>query len=126
MIWDFKNNELKQFIQRTFSIKDDVPNTLEEGGHVWVKTRRIESLFVNIKTGEKRIIDNDLYEFEFGKPPEKIITIDGEELQWERHISGFATIADLNDVLKRARSTQYDTRFTKPPLESDGSGYGIT
>jgi hypothetical protein len=126
MVWDYKNIELKRFIQRTFSIKDTVPDTIKEGGYVWKKTRRIESVYVNTKTGDKKRVDNDLYEFEFGSSPEKVITIDGDEWQWERNISGFAMIADLNGVLKRARNMKFETKFTKLPLESDGSGYGIT
>jgi hypothetical protein len=126
MVWDYKNVKLKRFIQKTFSIKDDVPEKIKEGGYVWIKTRRIESLYVNTKTGEKKIVDNDLYEFEFGKPPEQLIVIDGDEWRWERNISGFAIIADLNGVLKRARNMKFETKFTKPPIESDGSGYGIT
>jgi hypothetical protein len=126
MIWDYKNVKLKRFIQKTFSIKDEVPDRIREEGHIWIKTRRIESLYVNTKTGEKKIIDNDLYEFDFGKPPDKIITIDGDEWRWERNTSGFATIADLNGVLKRARNMKYETKFTRPPLENDGMGYGIT
>jgi hypothetical protein len=54
MVWDYKNVKLKQFIQKTFSIKDDVPDTIKERGYVWKKTRRIESLYVNMKTGEKK------------------------------------------------------------------------
>jgi hypothetical protein len=126
MVWDFKNVKLKRFIQKTFSIKDDVPDTIKEEGHVWKKTRRIESLYVNLKTGEKQIVDHDLYEFEFGKPPEKIIVIDDNEWRWDRNVSGFATIADLSGVLKRARSMKFETKFTRPPLENDGFGYGIT
>jgi hypothetical protein len=126
MVWDYKNVKLKQFIQKTFSIKDDVPNKIKEGGYVWIKTRRIESLYVNTRTGEKKIVDNDLYEFEFGKPPDQIIIIDGDAWRWERNISGFATIADLNGVLKRLHNTKYETKFTRPPLENDGMGYGIT
>jgi hypothetical protein len=126
MVWDYKNVRLKRFIQKTFSIKDDVPDTIKEEGYVWVKTRRIESLYTSIKTGEKRIVDNDLYEFEFGKPPEQIITIDGCEWRRERNISGFAEIADLNGVLKRARNMKYETKFTRLPLENNGMGYGLT
>jgi hypothetical protein len=126
MIWDYKNVKLKRFIQKTFSINEDAPDKIKEDGHVWIKTRRIESLYVNTKTGEKRKIDNDLYEFDFGGPPEKIITIDGDEWQWERNLSGFATIADLNGVLKRAHSMKFETKFTKPPLDNEGIGYGIT
>jgi RNase P/RNase MRP subunit p29 len=126
MVWDYKNKELKRFIQKTFSIKDDAPDTIEEDGRVWRRTRRIESLYVNTETGEKKVVDHDLYEFEFGKPPDRVITIDGDEWRWERNISGFATIADLNGVLKRSHSMKFETRFTKPPLDSDGFGYGIT
>jgi hypothetical protein len=125
MVWDYKNVELKRFIQKTFSIKDDAPDTLEEEGRVWIKTRRIESLYVNTKTGDRKVVDADLYEFEFGKPPEHTITIDGGEWRWERNISGFATIADLNGVLKRARNMKFETRFTKPPLSADGFPYGV-
>jgi hypothetical protein len=125
MVWDYKNVKLRRFLQKTFSIKDEVPNTIKEEGYTWIKTRRIESLYVNTKTGEKRIVDNDLYEFEFGKPPEQIIIIDGEEWRWERNISGFATIADLNGVLKRARNTKFETKFTQPPLSADGFPYGV-
>jgi hypothetical protein len=125
MIWDYKNVKLKRFIQKIFSIKDDVPDTINEEGYVWVKTRRIESLYINLKTGGKKIVDNDLYEFEFGKPSEKIITIDGEEWRWERNISGFATIADLNGVLKRARNMKFETKHTLPPLSADGFPYGV-
>jgi hypothetical protein len=126
MVWDYKNTELKRFIQKTFSIKDYVPDTINEEGYTWIKTRRIESLYVNTKTGDKKVIDNDLYEFEFGKPPEHTIIIDGDEWRRERNISGFATIADLNGVLKRAHNMKFETKFTRPPLENDGMGYGIT
>jgi RNase P/RNase MRP subunit p29 len=126
MTWDYKNNELKQFIQKTFSIKDDIPDTVEEDGRIWVKTRRIESLYINTDTNEKRIIDKDLYEFEFGKPPERVITIDGKEFRWEQNISGFATIADLNGVLKRSHSMKFETKFTKPPLDGADFPYGVT
>jgi hypothetical protein len=126
MIWDYKNIKLKRFIQKTFSINENAPDKIKEEGYVWIKTRRIESLYVNTKTGEKKRLDNDLYEFEFGKPPEKIITIEGDEWRWERNISGFATIADLSGVLKRARSMKFETKFTRPPLENDGMGYGVT
>jgi hypothetical protein len=126
MVWDFKNVKLKRFIQKTFSIKDEVPDRIEEEGHIWLKTRRIKSLYINMKTGEKKTIDNDLYEFEFGKSPEQIITIDGDEWRWERNISGFATIADLNGVLKRARSMKYETKFTRPPLDGSDFPYGVT
>jgi hypothetical protein len=126
MVWDYKNVKLKRFIQKTFSIMDDVPEKIKEEGHVWIKTRRIESLYVNTKTGEKKIVDNDLYEFEFGKQPEHIITIDEDDWRWERNISGFATIADLNGVLKRARSMKYETKFTQPPLDGSDFPYGVT
>jgi hypothetical protein len=126
MIWDYKNVKLKRFIQKTFSIKDDVPDTIKEEGRVWVKTRRIESLYKSLKTGERKVIDSDLYEFEYGKPPEQTIVIDGEEWRWERNISGFATIADLNGVLKRSHNMGFETKFTRPPLENDGMGYGLT
>jgi hypothetical protein len=126
MVWDYKNVKLKRFIQKNFSIKDEIPNMIKEEGHTWIKTRRIESLYANTKTGEKRIVDNDLYEFEFGKPPEKIITIDGEEWRWERNVSGFATIVDLNGVLKRLHSMKYETKFTKPPLDGADFPYGVT
>jgi hypothetical protein len=126
MVWDYKNVELKRFIQKTFSIKEDAPDTIEEEGRMWIKTRRIESLYVNTKTGEKKTVDSDLYEFEFGKPPEQIITIDGDEWRWERNISGFATIADLNGVLKRARSMKFETKFTAPPLDGSDFPYGVT
>jgi hypothetical protein len=126
MVWDFKNVKLRRFIQKTFSIKDEVPDKIKEEGYVWIKTRRIESLYVNTKTGEKKIVDNDLYEFEFGNPPEKIITIDGEEWRWERNISGFATIADLSGVLKRLHNTKYETKFTRPPLDGSDFPYGVT
>jgi hypothetical protein len=126
MVWDYKNVKLKRFIQKTFSIKDDVPNKIKEEGHVWIKTRRIEALYVNMKTGEKKIVDNDLYEFEFGKPPDQIITIDGDDWRWERNISGFATIAYLNGVLKRLHSTKYETKFKSPPLDGTDFPYGLT
>jgi hypothetical protein len=126
MVWDYKNVELKRFIRKTFSIKDEAPDTIEEEGRVWVKTRRIESLYVNTKTGDKKVIDNDLYEFEFGKHPEHIIVIDGCEWRWERNISGFATIADLNGVLKRARNMKFETKFTAPPLDGSDFPYGVT
>jgi hypothetical protein len=125
MVWDYKNVKLKRFIQKVFSINDEVPDKIKEEGHIWIKTRRIESLYVNMKTGEKKIVDNDLYEFEFGKSPEKIITIDGDEWRWDRNISGFAIIADLNGVLKRARNTGYETKHTLPPLSADGFPYGV-
>jgi hypothetical protein len=125
MVWDYKNVKLKQFIQKNFSIKDDVPGIIKEKGRVWIKTRRIESLYVNLKTGEKKIVDNDLYEFEFGKPPEQIIVISGDEWRWERNISGFATIADLNGVLKRAHNMKFETKHTLPPLSADGFPYGV-
>jgi hypothetical protein len=125
MVWDYKNAELKRFIQKAFSIKDKVPDTVTEEGHVWVKTRRIKSLYANLKTGEKKVIDNDLYEFEFGGPPEQVIVIDGDEWRWERNISGYPVIADLNGVLKRSHM-KYETKFTMPPLENDGMGYGLT
>jgi hypothetical protein len=126
MVWDYKNVRLKRFIQKTFSIKDDVPDTIKEEGHVWIKTRRIESLYVNTKTGEKKTVDNDLYEFEFGKPPEQTISIDGGKWRWERNVSGFAEIADLKGVLKRSHNMKFETKFTRPPLENNGMGYGIT
>jgi hypothetical protein len=125
MVWDYKNVELKRFIQKSFSIKDDVPDTIEEEGRIWTKTRRIESLYRNTRNGDKKVVDADLYEFEFGKPPEHVITIGGDEWRWERNISGFATIADLNGVLKRARNMKFETRFTKPPLSADGFPYGV-
>jgi RNase P/RNase MRP subunit p29 len=124
MIWDYKNIKLKRFIQKTFSIKDEVPDTIKEEGHVWVKTRRIISLYCNEKTGKKKIVDNDLYEFEYGKQPGQTFEIDGEVWRWERNLSGFATIVDLNGVFKRLHKDEI--KFTKPPIESDGSGYGIT
>jgi hypothetical protein len=126
MIWDYKNVELKRFIQKSFSIKDDVPDTITEEGYVWEKTRRIESLYVNIKSGEKKVIDNDLYEFEYGVPPEQTIVIDGGEWRRERNVSGFAMIADLNGVLKNSHNMKFETKFTKPPLDNDGMGYGLT
>jgi hypothetical protein len=126
MVWDYKNVKIKRFIQKTFSIKDDVPDTIREEGYVWVKTRRIESLYKNLKTGAHKVIDNDLYEFEYGKPPEQTIVTDGGEWRWERNISGFAMIADLNGVLKGSHNTGFETKFTKPPLENDGMGYGLT
>jgi hypothetical protein len=126
MIWDYKNAELKRFIQKTFSIGDDVPDTIEEEGRVWVKTRRITSLYRNVKTGVKKVVDNDLYEFEHGGRPGQTIVIDGEDYQWERTLSGFATIADLNGVLKRARDTKFETRFTRPPLDGSDFPYGVT
>jgi hypothetical protein len=126
VVWDYKNVKLRRFIQKTFSIKDDVPDTIEEDGAVWTRTRRIESLYVNTRTGDKKIVDNDMYEFESGKPPERIITLDGDEWRWERNVSGFATIADLNGVLKRARNMNFETKFTRPPLPADGFPYGIT
>jgi hypothetical protein len=126
MIWDYKNVKLKQLIQKTFSIKDDVHEKIKEGGYVWIKTRRIESLYINIKTGDKKVIDNDLYEFEFGKPPEQTIIIDGDEWRWDRNVSGFATIADLNGVLKRNHNMKYETKFTRPPLDGADFPYGVT
>jgi hypothetical protein len=126
MIWDYKNVKLKRFIQKTFSIKDEVPDTIKEEGCIWTKTRRIKSLYVNTRTGEKKAVDKDLYEFEFGKPPEHTMIIDGDEWRWERNISGFAVIADLNGVLKRARNMKYETKFTQPPLSADGFPYGVT
>jgi hypothetical protein len=126
MVWDYKNVKLKKFIQKTFPIRDDVPDTIEEDGYVWIKTRRIESLYKNVKTGDRRIIDHDLYEFEFGTPPGQTVTIEGEEWQWERNVSGFAEIADLSGVLKRAHNMKFETKFTRPPLDNDGTGYGIT
>jgi hypothetical protein len=125
MIWDYKNVKLKRFIQKTFSIKEEVPDRIEEEGHIWIKTRRIKSLYVNTRTGEKKTIDKDLYEFEFGKPPEHVIIIGGCEWRWERNVSGFATIADLNGVLKRAHNMKYETKFTQPPLSADGFPYGV-
>jgi hypothetical protein len=126
MVWDYKNNELKRFIRKTFSIKDDAPDTIEEEGRVWIKTRRIESLYVNVKTGGKKIVDNDLYEFEFGKPPDQVIAIDGGEWRWDRNISGFAEIADLNGVLKRSHNMKYEAKFTRPPLDGSDFPYGVT
>lgn len=126
MIWDYKNIEMKRFIQKTFSIKDDAPDTIEDEGRVWVKTRRITSLYCNIKTNEKKVVDNDLYEFEYGKQPDQIIMIDGEEWQWERNLSGFATIADLNGVLKRSHNMKFETKFTQPPLDGSDFPYGVT
>jgi hypothetical protein len=126
MIWDYKNVKLKRFIQKTFSIKDEVPDTINEEGRVWVKTRRITSLYRNVKTNEKKIIDNDLYEFEYGKQPGQTIVAGGEEWRWEKTLSGFAMIADLNGVLKRARSMKFETKFTKPPLDGSDFPYGLT
>jgi hypothetical protein len=126
MVWDYKNVELKRFIQKTFSIKDNAPGTLNEEGRVWVRTRRITSLYRNVKTNEKKTIDNDLYEFEYGGPPGQTIIIDGEEWRWERNLSGFAEIADLNGVLKRARVDGFETKFTKPPLDGSDFPYGVT
>jgi hypothetical protein len=125
VVWDYKNVKLRRFIQKTFSIKDDVPDTIEEDGVIWTRTRRIESLYVNTRTGDKTVVDNDMYEFESGKPPERIITLDGDEWRWERNVSGFAMIADLNGVLKRARNMNFETKFTQPPLPADGFPYGI-
>ena len=124
MIWDYKNVKLKRFIQKTFSIKDTAPDRIEENGYVWEKTRRITSLYYNETTGEKKVVDNDLFEFENGKQPGQTFEIDGEVWRRERNLSGFAAIADLNGVLKRAHRDE--VKFTKPPIESDGSGYGIT
>jgi hypothetical protein len=126
MVWDYKNVELKRFIQKEFSIKEEVPDTISEDGVPWVKTRRITSLYRNIKTNEKRVIDNDLYEFDFSERPGQIIIIGGEEWQWERNLSGFATITDFNGVLRRSHNMKFETKFTKPPLESDRMGYGLT
>jgi hypothetical protein len=126
MIWDYKNVKLKRFIQKTFSIKDDVPDTIREGEHTWVKTRRITSLYRNVETKEEKVIDNDLYEFEYGKQPDQTIMIDREEWRWERNLSGFATIADLNGVLKQSHNTKFETRFTQPPLDGSDFPYGVT
>lgn len=126
MIWDYKNNELKQFIQKKFSIKEASPDTIEHEGRIWVKTRRIKSVYENKKTGEQQIIDNDLYEFEHGKAPDKNIVVDGTEFMWIRNISGFATFTDTNGILKRAHSMKFETKFTKPPLDGSDFPYGVT
>jgi hypothetical protein len=126
MVWDYKNVKLKRFIQKTFSIKDDIPDTIREEGRVWVKTRRITSLYRNVKTNEKKVVDSDLYEFEYGKQPDQTIVIDGEEWRWERNLSGFAVIADLNGVLRRARNMKFETRFTRPPLDGSDFPYGVS